>query len=576
MEESKFLRNLYRKFAVANLIANTLSFSCQIINSIIVGQFLGAEALSVISVCSPLTFVFLTITGTVIIGGVLLSTFYTGECKLKESGEVFTSCLILASVICLAVAAVLLIFREPIIHALCPDETLLSGVRKYYTIFVIGGTGYAVSFIGTPGFLQKDGKPVESTLAYIVGTTVSTVLCYVLVSTGTMGVEGAALATVMGSFTSGVIGAVIILRKGSTIRFTRVKVSLILSFAKKIFTLGSNAGLENASFMLRSLAINAILASCFGSMSLAAFGVIGSVLNIFNAIAYSVSTVGNHFFGVFIAERDYTSAKRMMFVMLKRIAVIGICVTLLFVVFSRQIAAVFGMSTPEEIAAVAPAVAIFSLCLLPLLINFATSTLHMANKRIALANLTLVCRLFAFVVLFALILKGPFGVKGVWHSFWLSETLALVMALVIQFFISRKNPELSPLTLLYKTGEEGVPSMSVPVNCSKAEISRLCVDAKAFCETNGISSRRCNYLCLAIEEILISLRYHALEKDDESVADVFVAYRDDDLFLRVRTAGKPFNPIAYARMHKSVKEAYYNDEVTAITVAAVLDACKEV
>lgn len=575
-QDSGFIRDIYKKYLIASVFSTVFGGIANIVNNALLGSMLSSTALSVAAICSPLNFVFSAAAALIVMGGVALCARYTGQGEYYKSDEVFTATMVVTFFVAIFISILLLIFRAPVVSYLCPEETLRKDVMDYYIVVVCGGLAQALGQVATGNFLRQDGKPTEATVINCINTVLSIGLCYGLLRSGLMGMPAAAVGQMAGSAFMAVSAGIIIWRRGSTVHFIKVSPRKMGTYMKEIVVLGLPCFFENASIFLRSFSLNAILATSFGTLSLATFGVIGSMINIHLMLIYGVAAAGLPFIGVFVAERDTASVRRILTQIVKKSALTAIPAMLLVMIFSKQIVGLFGLTDPAAVEMAAPAVRIFSLCFFPGMINYTLTALHMNNKRIALANVMMICRLFAYVLLPTILLKDVLGVNAVWHSFWISEVLTLITALVWQRFIAAKNKALSPITLLDQGAEQTGTSISIPVQNTKAGIAKACEAATAFCDENGVGSRRKMYLNLAAEEILLSLYYNALNRNPKAVIDLYILLDKGELLMRFRTAGKMYDPVTQAKNHKRATEAVSSADFRDITVDAALAACEVV
>lgn len=573
--QSAFIRGIYRKYLFASLMGCVLSGLGGIFTSAMLGNLLNAGALSVTSICSPLSFAFSAAGALIVMGGLTLCARYTGQGQQRKADECFTATMLLTVLAGVAISLVLFLLREPMVALLCPLVELRADVRAYYTVLVAGGTFHAVGQVAACNFLRQDGKP-NAMIAVTLGNLLFNVgLSYVLVRAG-LGVCAAAVGSVVGSaFMAAALFGVIGLR-GSTVHFVKMRLRQVFAYLPEMAALGTTSFLENSCFTLRSVCLNAILAANFGALSLAAFSLVGTMINIHNMMLYGIVGAAMPFIGVLTAERDSVGVRRVLRQEVSASVWLAVPATLLCMVFSPQIVHFFGLTEPAEAAAAVPAVRWYSLSFLPGILNHALISLHMNNKRTRLANLLTVGRLFAYGLLAALALMGVLGVNAVWHSFWLGELLTMATALLLQSKIAAKTPGLARLTLLDEGAERRGSSVSIPVHNTQQGIADACEATRRFAATQDLDAHRSMYLSLAVEEILLALRTHALDGNEKADIDVYILHDGSDLLLRFRTGGKMFDPVTYAKAHKPAAAAESADDFSAIMAQAALEACEVV
>jgi Na+-driven multidrug efflux pump len=157
--------------------------------------------------------------------------------------------------------------------------------------------------------------------------------------------------------------------------------------------------------------------------------------------------------GVFGAEKDSKSILQLLVQVFKWGTLFILGYLALCEIFAPRLTGIFGMTSPDALAAAVPAIRIFAVSLFPALINNILISVYQAENRPLLANILTVSRLFLWIVITAPLLSGRIGVTGVWHSFWIAESLCLSSAAVLSLFYRRRNKRLSPLFLVNREAE---------------------------------------------------------------------------------------------------------------------------
>jgi MFS family permease len=213
------------------------------------------------------------------------------------------------------------------------------------------------------------------------------------------------------------------------------------------------------------------------------------------------------------------------------------------------------MISPDALAAAVPAIRIFAVSLFPALINNILISVYQAENRPLLANILTVSRLFLWIVITAPLLSGRIGVNGVWHSFWIAESLCLLSAAVLSLFYRRRNKHLSPLFLVNREAELTGVYKSFSVQNDPESITQSSAGITEFCGLNKLGSKLTMAISLAIEEILVLIRSQSLADDAAATINVRVLIEENTVILRIRNGGKNINPVDYAGNSGEMGEA---------------------
>ncbi|MEG0570866.1 MAG: ATP-binding protein, partial [Oscillospiraceae bacterium] len=413
-------------------------------------------------------------------------------------------------------------------------------------------------------------------MAFIIMAVVNVGLDLLLVLVLKMGIIGVSIATTASVAAATGMGVVVFFTVSKNFTYVKVGIKEMLSMTKEIIMVGSPGAVENVCILLRSFTLNKILMTGFGALSLSAFCVIGSVNSFALAIIAGVSGTIVPFVGIFSAEMDTASIKQVLRTACKQ----GVIMTSLFaavcVLFSGQIGSIFGMSDPVSQALVKPAILLFAYSLVPAQINSILISLHISNQQTRLANVLTLLRQFLAVAVVAVILSGPFGVVGVWHSFWIAEVITLVVCAISHLFISRKNKNLSKWTLLDETAEKSGSYISFSVANSVEDVMKSVEKISEFCDQNTLSPKRSMLVSLSLEEMLNCIRTHCLGDNTELNMSVRILIYQDILVIRIRNAGNLFNPIEYYKQMKQESENNVDAMLAledGLGIKIIIDAC---
>jgi anti-sigma regulatory factor (Ser/Thr protein kinase) len=263
----------------------------------------------------------------------------------------------------------------------------------------------------------------------------------------------------------------------------------------------------------------------------------------FNAITGPLT----QFVAVFGTEKDSKSIRQLLAQVFKTGILFILCFVGVCEFLTPQIAGLFGMDSPDTLPTAIPALRIFAVALLPALANMIIVCIHQAGNRSSLANILTVSRLFIWIVIAAPLLSARIGITGVWHSFWIAETLTLLSSVVLGLVFRRKNKYLSPVFLLDREAELKGVYKSFSVKNSVESITRSSAGITEFCDKNSLGAKLSMAISLSIEEMLVVIREHSLSGKDDAKMNVRVLIEENTVILRIRNAGPVFNPVDYVQ-----------------------------
>ncbi len=255
-------------FTVPMLIGNIAQQLYNTVDSVIVGRFVGDNALAAVGSAGPiLNLLIVLFVGISVGASIMVSQYFGARSKENLSKTIGTSIVLtgIASVIIMVVAT---LASRPLLELLDTPETIIDWCTSYLHILFIGVAGLAYYNI-LSGILRGLGDSMSALWYLLVASLLNVVLDLVFVANMDMGVSGVALATVIAQGVS----AALCMRKLTKMRdlFELHKEDFKLSpfHATNVIKLGVPSGLTQAIMSMAMLVVQS-LTNSFGEMFIAA------------------------------------------------------------------------------------------------------------------------------------------------------------------------------------------------------------------------------------------------------------------------------------------------------------------
>ena len=193
------LGGLIAEFALPAITGMIVSGAYAVIDSVFLGQAMGSLGLSAATVAAP--FMILIVAFGVLIGngGNTLAALRLGEGKVDEAEHVLGNTVLLCLVLGIAVFAAVCV--PAVMDGLLALSSATPEVAPFARTFItIIGAGMFVQMIGicVNNFIRSAGAPNRALITMLIGTVVCIIANYLLVLRFGLGVEGSALATLIG------------------------------------------------------------------------------------------------------------------------------------------------------------------------------------------------------------------------------------------------------------------------------------------------------------------------------------------------------------------------------------------
>ncbi len=331
-------------FTIPMLIGNIAQQLYNTVDSIIVGRFVGDNALAAVGGAGPILNLLLVLFVGISVGAGIVVAQYFGAKQREDLSKSIGCCITLTGISSLIVMVIAPLVTKPLLRLLQTPDSLIDWCNSYLLILFIGIAGCAYyNILG--GILRGLGDSVSALIYLLVATVINMVLDYVFVAYFSMGVAGVALATVIAQF----ISAFLSLRKLSKMRdiFDMGKEDLMpeKSYMGTVIRLGLPSGLTQAIFSMSAIVVQT-LTNSFGEMFIAANVIVMRVDGFVMMPAFSfgsaMTTYAGQNVGARKMDRVTKGAKDGTLIAVGT----SVVITVLILLFGQYLMAIF-TKTPE-------------------------------------------------------------------------------------------------------------------------------------------------------------------------------------------------------------------------------------
>lgn len=543
-DSRRFLTVTFRRALLPAMLSVGGVMISTLADSLVAGNFVGGSSLAVLSVVSPIYYVFATIGSLAGAGASSVAAWCVGQDDREGCDAAVTLAALLSLGLSLALALAGLAFLSPLVSLLGARGELAEPVRQYAAVYLFCGVG--IAGIYPPYFLLKlEGRHRQSGALFLGLAAACGGLELLFVLAFGMGLRGVALGCTLANVGTALAGWGLLLR-GS---FHLCGLSKVRARALRFLTAGSPAALNNLCGVLRTVALNLILAAQAGELGLSAFSVVSMAANLSLIPINGLSQTTAPFVGVFTSERDCGSLRQIESQALRMGLALSLPFAAALAALAGPFSALFGAGdNPMALSAVVWfALSIPFTMLSTILMNY-----YLSAGRTWLANLLTLCRSYALIVPCAALLSRRMGVSGVFLSMTLAEVLSWAVLAAALAAFRRTRPGLSGLLLLDRRYEESGQAIAFSVHSRVEEILEASRRISSFCEENVLDPKRSMLISLSLEEMLVSIKEHSFpgeEDQDISIRILIVPGEEpqgrETIVLRIRCSGAPFNPIDY-------------------------------
>ncbi len=535
------VKNKFKEHLVPTVLTTVALSLATVVDSVIVGQFLGSSALAAIGLSSPIIY-FINIVYVMFgVGGMMCASVARGRRETDKADRCFTAALGVGVAVMSAFVVFMLVAMKPVCMILSGGDAVAAELTAdYITPLVFTGPALIMSN-GVALFMRADGKPKSAAMIVIVSNFINLVFDYVLIRFFNTGIMGAGLSTTLGY----VVGIVIVLpyltNRNKTRSFKFVRVDPFFKTVKDVIKAGLPKGCTYIAALGRALVLNSIVVATFGTPGMTVMTVLLNVLNFASVIVSGTCDTMLPIIGTLYGERDTYSIKKTVESAVRILSAAVVFVVIFFCIGSGVIGAMFDVTAEGELDMLRIALYMFSVYIpfyatVTTLQNFYNIT---GRERLAVAIAVLDG--FVFICTFAAVLP-LISEDLLWLCYGFGSACTFLTILIVGAYIGKKE-NVRPILLL-----RDAPADSTVWNKTIASTEEQAVGLThqivEFCLKHGIDAGFANRLGIGIEEMAVASIKFA-RKDPRDCIDIMIRLGEDDVLIRFRDNGSSFDPLEY-------------------------------
>ncbi|MDM9771838.1 MATE family efflux transporter [Clostridioides difficile] len=414
-------------FAMPILIGSLFQQLYNTADSIIVGRFIGKEAMAAVSGANPIMFLLVAALMGVSLGfSILVSQFY-GSGDLKKVKATIDTTYILLFIGSILISILGIVFGGPMLKLMNTPESVFAQSKLYLTI-IFSGILFSAGYNSVSAILRGLGDSVTPLYFLIIATILNIVLDLTFIVVLRMGVEGVALATIMAQAVSFIISIIYLNKKHEVLKF---KIKGIV-YDNKIFKdglrLGLPSGVQQMLFSIGNMALQ-FLVNSYGTSAMAAFG---AGLRIENFISLPIMNLGSAV-STFVAQNigagENERVKKGIRESIKMTLVLAVTVITLILLFRENLIALF--NTDKDVIKIGSS---YLFIIGPFFLFIGTSfVLSSAMKGAGdsmFALISSIVSLWLGRLPASYMLSKFFGTDGIWMGIPFGWTLGLIVTVI--------------------------------------------------------------------------------------------------------------------------------------------------
>lgn len=237
----------------------------------------GSAALTGVGVCFPIIMIISAFAYLFGMGGAPRASIFMGKKDNDTAEKILGNCTTSLMIIAVLLTVLVLIFQEPLLYLFGASENTIGYAMNYMTIYAIG-TIFVQLTLGLNAFISAQGFSKISMLTVVIGAVTNIVLDPIFIFGLNMGVQGAAVATVMSQALSAIWAFWFLSGKNTILKLKRENLKINFHILLPCIALGVAPFAMQATESVLVLCFNSSLLKYGGDLAVGAMTILSSVM----------------------------------------------------------------------------------------------------------------------------------------------------------------------------------------------------------------------------------------------------------------------------------------------------------
>ncbi|WP_294170313.1 MATE family efflux transporter [uncultured Clostridium sp.] len=435
------ISKLLLKYSVPAIIGMLVNALYNVVDRIFIGNIpeVGSLAITGVGVTLPITTIVLGFCMLVGIGATTTISIKLGQGKREEAEKVIGNAITLSVIIAIILTVIGIVFGESILTKFGASESSLYYAKSYIYIILLGTVFNMVAFT-LNNTIRGDGNPKLAATIMIIGCLTNIVLDAVFIFIFKMGIQGAAVATIISQLITAIIGVRYYVSGKSNLRFFKSNLKLNKDIIIKILAIGASPFAMQMAASLVQVIANNVLKIYGTDIAIGAMDTISSIALMCLMPIFGINQGAQPIIGFNYGAKQEKRAQEAYKLSLIVATIILVIAFIVVQSFPEAIIGIFNKD-PKFMDISVKGLRIY-LLMLPIVGVSITGTNYIQS--IGEAKTAMILSLLRQVILlipFMIILPRIFGlgVNGVWIAQPLSDLIASLLTGIILLNSMKKN-----------------------------------------------------------------------------------------------------------------------------------------
>ena len=538
------ISKLIIKFSIPSIISLLVNSLYNIVDQIFIGWGVGYLGNGATNVVFPIVVVCLAFALMFGDGSSSYLSLKLGEKKKEEAKKGVANGIILSIISSVIFCIVCLISLPYILKIFGATDNLMEYALNYGYIIAIG---IPFMMIGTTlnSIIRADGSPKFAMISMISGAVLNIILDPIFIFVLKMGIQGAALATILSQILTFILNVAHI-RNFKSIKLSKSNLKLQRSIAKKVSLLGISSFITQMSFVFVISVENNFLKKYgtetkFGAeIPITVLGIVMKISQILNSIIIGIASGSQPIIGYNYGAGKKDRVKTTLITVLSCSVIISTIAFILFQTIPDKLIMIFGNGDENYIEFACMAFRIYLMLCIVNGIQIPSGIFFQAIGKSTKSAILSLSRQILFLIPAIIILGKIFGLNGVLSAGPVADGLAFVIAsiLLIKEIKNLGKTSTVPGALMNDTNANNKLSSDIIITIAREYGSGGRYVGKLIADKLGIKLYDQDLIAKVAKETGLSEEYiESNEQRKESISNINAGYstgldNSDELFIK--------------------------------------------
>lgn len=422
-------------FSVPCIISMLINSIYNIVDQIFIGQGVGYLGNAATNVIFPIVIFCSAVAGLIGNGCAANFSLRLGEKKNKEAGKSVASTITITLIVSIIISLILYLALGNLVNFFGCTKNVFPYAMDYGKIILLGAP-FMIIYSVLSQIIRADGSPKYSMILLVVGAIINIILDPIFIMGFDMGVEGGALATILGQMVSCIM-ALLYLTKFKSIKLNKKDFIPDKSIIK-VLGYGLSSFITQMTILVLFIFMNNVMtkygaSTKFGSdIPLSSYGIISKLNSLFVSSVLGISIGAQPIIGFNYGAGNYKRVKETLKKVLMVNFIIGIIFNLSFQLFPKFLIGIFGSADNALYVEFATdALRIFLMVCALNALEMTTSIVVQSLGNVKKSTAVSFIRQIILFIPIALLLTSKIGLYGALYAGPIADTICFLIVIFI-------------------------------------------------------------------------------------------------------------------------------------------------